>query len=461
METLNINAVEMVNNTVKLNNTVMGNIEELTKVFEQEEKELNRLVKRNRNEAVIAAQQKVVDEAKNQMEQAKEFERISKEKAVNSSFTFSVVDEETGARTEQQKKIAFVKNNRPVNSKKVDGFIALIAANKYDKAFPIIVMEASKLIEAGYTVTDINGKELTKEEAKDYFVILDGQHRSTAFAKLIATGKYQNLIPNVHVRDIENVGEYLVDINNVGTSWDKKDRLVVASLTSKLEHSSDKKEGIIKKKHTNKFIAFGQLMLLAMNVLKNSEEIHEENLKADSYTRILKNSISYVVLYKMICEEIINHFEEFPKERVEEFKFVLRFLPVIHQNLISDNLGTYKLAEVIKEKIEADKVSGNKAVISEFEKFLSVYLYCDIKGDGYKAIMGDFIKNINKTYIADSCFFKLLAYYYSSTTPSDDNSIVNLLADLYIKVNANKNSNKRINKSALIQKFKKEKAELE
>ena len=31
------------------------------------------------------------------MEQAKEFERISKEKAVNSSFTFSVVDDETGA----------------------------------------------------------------------------------------------------------------------------------------------------------------------------------------------------------------------------------------------------------------------------------------------------------------------------------------------------------------------------
>lgn len=232
MENLKINSVEMENKSVKSINEVMGNIEELTKVFEQEEKELNRLIKGNRNEAVIAAQQKVVDEAKIQMEQAKEFERISKEKAVNSSFTFSVVDEETGARTEQQKKIAFVKNNRPVNSKKVDGFIALIAANKYDKAFPIIVMEASKLIEAGYTVTDINEKELTKEEAKDYFVILDGQHRSTAFAKLIATGKYQNIIPNVHIRDIENVGEYLVDINNVGSSWDKKDRLVVASLTS-------------------------------------------------------------------------------------------------------------------------------------------------------------------------------------------------------------------------------------
>ena len=235
MKTLNVNETKMVNNSVESNNATMGNVEELTKVLNQEEKELQRLTKRNANEAVIAAQKNVVDNAKAKLEQAQEFERISKEKAVNSFFTFSVVDEETGVRTEQQKKIAFVKNNRPVNSKKVDGFIALIAANKYDKAFPIIVMEASKLIEAGYAVTDINGKELTKEEAKDYFVILDGQHRSTAFAKLIATGEYQNLIPNVHVRDIENVGEYLVDINNVGSSWDKRDKLVVASLTTKDE----------------------------------------------------------------------------------------------------------------------------------------------------------------------------------------------------------------------------------
>ena len=235
MKTLNVNETKMVNNSVESNNATMGNVEELTKVLNQEEKELQRLTKRNANEAVIAAQKNVVDNAKAKLEQAQEFERISKEKAVNSFFTFSVVDEETGVRTEQQKKIAFVKNNRPVNSKKVDGFIALIAANKYDKAFHIIVMEASKLIEAGYTVTDINGKELTKEEAKDYFVILDGQHRSTAFAKLIAKGEYQNLIPNVHVRDIENVGEYLVDINNVVSSWDKRDKLVVASLTTKDE----------------------------------------------------------------------------------------------------------------------------------------------------------------------------------------------------------------------------------
>lgn len=94
------------------------------------------------------------------------------------------------------------------------------------------MVEAAKLIEAGYTVTDVKGRELTKEEAADYLVILDGQHRCTAFAKLVATGKYTLTIPNVYIRDVENVGEYLVDINNVGSSWNKKDRLVVASLTS-------------------------------------------------------------------------------------------------------------------------------------------------------------------------------------------------------------------------------------
>ena len=228
MKTLN----EKVAETVKSNNATMGNVEELTKVLKQEEKELERLTKRNADEAVIAAQQNVVDSAKAKLEQAQEFEKESNENIGNDFLTCSVVNEETGARTEQKKKIAFVKHNRPVNSKKVDRFIALIAANKYEKAFPIIVVEATKLIEAGYTVTDIKGRELTKEEAADYLVILDGQHRCTAFAKLVATGKYTETIPNVYMRDIENVGEYLVDINNVGSSWDKKDRLVVASLTS-------------------------------------------------------------------------------------------------------------------------------------------------------------------------------------------------------------------------------------
>lgn len=235
----NQNEVVMKENLVSANaesvNVIMGSAEELAKNLKSEEKELARLTKKKANAAVITAQQNVVNEIKAELSKVEEFEKISNENIGNESLIFSVVNEETGTRTEQQKKIAFVKNNRPVNSKKVDSFIALIANGKYDKAYPIIVVGAKRLIEADYTVTDIKGKELTTEEAADYFVILDGQHRSTAFAKLFATGKYTEAIPNVYVRDVENVGEYLVDINNVGSSWDKKDRLVVASLATKEE----------------------------------------------------------------------------------------------------------------------------------------------------------------------------------------------------------------------------------
>lgn len=233
MKSLKVNSTEIVNNSAESNTVAMGNVEELAKVLKQEEKELERLTNRKASATVIAAQQQVVDKAKAELKQVEEFERVSDEKVGDEFLTFSVVDEETGSRVNQQKKIAFVKNNRPIDSKKVDGFIALIANNKYEKVFPIIVVEAKKLIEAGYTITDIKGNELTEEEAEDYFVILDGQHRSTAFAKLFATGKYAEAIPNVYVRDIENIGEYLVDINNVGSSWSRPDKIMVAALTTK------------------------------------------------------------------------------------------------------------------------------------------------------------------------------------------------------------------------------------
>lgn len=113
----------------------------------------------------------------------------------------------------------------------MDKFIHIISTDKYEKAYPIIVIDAKYLIELGYTVYDMKGKELSLEEAENYFVILDGQHRGTAFAKLIAAGENYE-IPNVHVRNVENVGEYLVDINGTGTSWSNKDRLVIAALTT-------------------------------------------------------------------------------------------------------------------------------------------------------------------------------------------------------------------------------------
>ena len=68
------------------------------------------------------------------------------------------------------------------------------------------------------------------EDADDYIIILDGQHRTKAFLECSITSP--QIVPNTHLREVDNVGEYLVDINDVGTSWNQRDRFAVAALTS-------------------------------------------------------------------------------------------------------------------------------------------------------------------------------------------------------------------------------------
>lgn len=222
--------IENVNNQVA--NIVMGaNITELKRAKKQAEELLQSLKNRGADEAVIKAQQEVVDAKNKQYNDSVEAERQAQENLGNSPVTFEVVDEATGEKKEVSKKIAYVVNNRPIDNSKVDKFIALISNGKYENAYPTIVADAKTLIAAGYELHDIRGNKVVEEEADTYFVILDGQHRGMAFAKLVAAGKGYK-IPNTRVRSVENVGEYLVDINGTGTSWSNKDRLVVAALTA-------------------------------------------------------------------------------------------------------------------------------------------------------------------------------------------------------------------------------------
>lgn len=195
------------------------------------EKELARMRAKKMAAEVIAAQKKVVSDLKKQQEM---LAKVEQSKADGSRkdivLTFSFVNEETLQVTEQGYKVAFVKNNRPIDQKKVDGFISIIAKGKYEKAFPIIVTPAKELIENGYQVVDVEGNEVNLEVAGSYIVILDGQHRTLAFLESSITSS--QVVPNTHMRKGNKIGEYLVDINDVGTSWNQKDRFAVAALVS-------------------------------------------------------------------------------------------------------------------------------------------------------------------------------------------------------------------------------------
>ena len=210
---------------------ILVNMKEVMSEITKAEKALSQMKTKKMAAEVIAAQEKVVLDL---TEQKKKFEKVEQLKAdgtlKNVKLTFAIVNEDTMEVTEEAYKVAFVKNNRPIDQNKVDGFIAIIAKGKYEKAFPIIAVSAKALIENGYKVVDVDGNEVKEEDADDYIVILDGQHRTKAFLEYSITDP--KVVPNTHMREVDNVGEYLVDINDVGTSWNQRDRFAVAALTS-------------------------------------------------------------------------------------------------------------------------------------------------------------------------------------------------------------------------------------
>lgn len=222
--------------------------------------------------------------------------------------------------------------------------------------------------------------------------------------------------------------------------------------------SRKSKEGEIQEKKTNQFAKFARLLMLAMNVLKNSEEVKEEGLKQYSYNVVLKNSISYALLYKLMCEDLLAR-NKVLSERIFTIQFSIRILPLLHEIMLSDNLGSYKLADIIKGKIEEDMLD-NDVNISEFEKFLSVFLYADVKGPGYWELIQGFIKKHKRSYITDTIYLKIISYYHSSTEKNQDNKLLGLLGDLYIQSHASEYQTGKFDKGKIMQHLKNEREKI-
>jgi len=134
---------------------------------------------------------------------------------------------------EENRKFGLVKENRPIKKSNVYGFLQIIHEGKYDETQSIVTAEASELI-ANYNLVDLEGNPITEQNAKDFLIVLDGQHRVTAFAKLNATrdSASQIVIPNVHIKTDIKVREYLADINLIGHSWTAADKICVASISN-------------------------------------------------------------------------------------------------------------------------------------------------------------------------------------------------------------------------------------
>lgn len=133
-----------------------------------------------------------------------------------------------------RKKAGYIRNNRMINWKRVDEFIQLTKRGEYETAYPIIVANAVAFMQKNPTVTivDALGNEIPDEELGDYFVYLDGQHRSRALILCKLLNLYDGPIPGVVVKDdVSEVAKYLVSINPSG-SWSNNQKAEVLALTA-------------------------------------------------------------------------------------------------------------------------------------------------------------------------------------------------------------------------------------
>ncbi|MDR3046180.1 MAG: hypothetical protein LBU51_01015, partial [Bacteroidales bacterium] len=110
----------------------------------------------------------------------------------------------------------------------------------------------------------------------------------------------------------------------------------------------------------------------------------------------------------------------------------LKYLPMNIENGINNHLGTTKLSQAIKNKIQHD--STNKSC-SDVEKYFSVALYWDSQGKDKFKPFKELIKQLSNNVVQDYCFYKLLDYFYRKTAPNSEEEelCIELLSRLELK----------------------------
>ena len=173
-----------------------------------------------------------------------------------------------------------------------------------------------------------------------------------------------------------------------------------------------------------------KVLKLACNVLKNSEDVDDFEAKRIAYQNTLVSSISFLMQYR---DSLIIHYIKFKKQPEHfpkniDFHLFIRVIPLIHQVVIYNWLGSQKLRPVLTDKIDRDKTTLN---ISDFERFLTVFIYGDVKGGDYPEVIENFVKSTKYNYLKDLSYLKIMSYYHLRNNSKElDKFYLRLMADI-------------------------------
>lgn len=178
------------------------------------------------------------------------------------------------------------------------------------------------------------------------------------------------------------------------------------------------------------------LLVIMANVLRNSEGVEDLLLKKKTYDDIIKNTMTFILLYQFVMVEYYKKYKSLPPNIPKEYnlKAFLRNIPLHVQLGMSGHLATIKLSKVVVAKINEDN-AGKSITGTDMEKFLSVFLYSDFHGQDYPKFLRKFIRAVKNNAVMDYSLYKLWHYTYTRGKSGSTNEeiFLDLLSILKIK----------------------------
>lgn len=192
-------------------------------------------------------------------------------------------------------------------------------------------------------------------------------------------------------------------------------------------------DGIAKKEVSlSELNRLGRIWTLSAIVLKNTEELEIEGMKADAFKQVIACSMAYSVLYKMSLVNYLSKEDDTAESnkplRREQLELLNKFFPIAHQIMTYSMMGTAKLNVVIQEWLDSNLTKDS---VTDLEKFMLVFMYSDLRGKQYQKYVRKLVKHTKRTYIRDMILFKVVSYYFlRSNTPDQDHSYENLIGNI-------------------------------
>ncbi|MBQ4387909.1 MAG: metallophosphoesterase [Prevotella sp.] len=252
----------------------------------------------------------------------------------------------------------------------------------------------------------------------------------------------------------KDISMLLPEKHNVAKD-DKINNEILLNNETKIEN------GNFRKKRVTEFNVYPQLLLLAMDVLRNTEESEETGFvielkdgelksKGKSFDIVVNHSLYYAVATYMIGMRYIyeNKGKKEYEKKVSHLSTILFLLPELHEEMLSHHLGSMMLADQMKRMILEQESNQT----SELHRFVATFMYADLKAPDYMKYIKRFVQSFKRQYIADAIYLKLMQYYYESDNDNLDKELAELMVIVYTKSHQAGN-NKHWNKDVLMKRI--------